>query len=176
LNSHKQISEDEIVPLLLKKDTAALEYLYDNYSAILYGVIIRITGQEQLSNELLRDCYVKIWQHASQYNPVKDRLGAWMINMARRLSFDKMKALHLNSPESQEPIEIPSSPTETVPVSQQLSTKLKEMDSEHSQVFYLLFYSGLSPSEISLKLNLPLGTVKNRLRGTLRKLRGESAS
>ncbi len=174
MNSHKHISEDEVIPLLLKKDAAGLEYLYDNYSSILYGIIFRITGREQLANELLIDCYVKIWQHASQYNPVKDRLGAWLINIARRMSFEKLRDLQLHSPVIRNPDEIPSALVENGSGSNQFSSKLKELDKEHLQIFHQLFYSGLSPSEISLKLNLPLGTVKNRLRTTLRMLRNES--
>ena len=65
------ISEEELVARLQRNDRVAYEYLYDNYSAALYGVIHRIVLNDETANDVLQDAFVKIWNGISSYDAKK---------------------------------------------------------------------------------------------------------
>ncbi len=177
MNAEKQISEEELIPLLLKKSSNGLEVLYDNYSSSLYGVIHRIVQNEEVSELLLKITFIKIWNNFSQYNPSKDRLAAWMITIARNTAMDKRYSSEQQNKgqyKSIEKILAEATPLQAGGNTTEISGLKKlilEMDSEYSQILYLLFYAGFSQSEVALKLNIPLGTVKSRARTAILKLR-----
>lgn len=177
MSTPKQISEEELIPLLLKKNSYGLETLYDNYSASLYGVIQRIVQNDEVAELLLKITFIKIWNNFSQYNPSKDRLAAWMITIARNTAMDKRYSIEQQNKgqyKSIEKILAEASPVQAGGSSKEISGLKKlilEMDSEYSQILYLLFYAGFSQSEVALKLNIPLGTVKSRARTAILKLR-----
>jgi len=62
--------------------------VYDNYSNLLYGVIVRIVMDRREAENLLQDCFVKIWQNAARYNVEKGKLVTWLINIARNTAID----------------------------------------------------------------------------------------
>lgn len=59
--SRKTIPEQELIELLASRDVKGLEYLYDRYSAALYGVIHRIVGVQERSEEILQETFLRIW-------------------------------------------------------------------------------------------------------------------
>ncbi len=177
MNKQKQIFEEELIPLLLKKSSIGLEILYDNYSALLFGVIRRIVQKEDIAEELLKITFIKIWNNFSQYNPAKDRLSAWLISIARNTALDKLRSPDaldkgqynsiedlLTRAESFRPSGFDSGTLE-------LREFIETMDIEYKQILYLLFFAGFSQAEVALKLNIPLGTVKSRSRMAILKLR-----
>ncbi len=177
MSAPKQISEEELIPLLLKKSSYGLEVLYDNYSSSLYGVIQRIVQNEEVAELLLKITFIKIWNNFSQYNPSKDRLAAWMITIARNTALDKRYSSELQDREQYKSIDKILQDAMPVQASGHnvevsgLKKLILGMEKEYSQILYLLFFAGFSQSEVALKLNIPLGTVKNRSRTAILKLR-----
>lgn len=83
--------ECDLVVLLAKKDLPAFNYLYDHYSAALYGVILKIVKREDVAQDLLQDVFVKIWKRVGQYDVQKGRLFTWMLNIARNTGLDYLR-------------------------------------------------------------------------------------
>jgi RNA polymerase sigma factor (sigma-70 family) len=177
LSSRKQISEDELLQLLLKKNSKGFEILYDNYSAILYGIIYRTLQDHRQAEEVLKDLFVKIGMNISQYNPTRHRFSFWLIQMARKASLEKSNQVRVAIQSKYENIDVILSQSASgimSPIHPELSgirEVIEKMDEEYRQVLYLMFYAGLTQSEIALKLNIPLGTVKTRSRMALMRLR-----
>jgi RNA polymerase sigma-70 factor (ECF subfamily) len=177
LNEQKQIIEEELVPLLLKKSSRGLEILYDNYSAVLFGVIHRIIQNDELAEEILKNTFVKIWNNFSQFNPAKDRLDAWFINVARNNALDKMRSSGEIEKDQYRKVENILARAEGSrsfvfdPSNKEVRKLIENMDIEYREILYLLFFAGFSQAEVALKLNIPLGTVKNRSRMAIMKLR-----
>ena len=72
-------SEEELVNLLKGKDANAFSYLYDNYSAALYGVILRILKQDEgAAEDILQDAFIKIWSKMALFDSTKGSLFTWM--------------------------------------------------------------------------------------------------
>src|SRR5206468_3616525 len=85
-------SEEELVLLLQQQSRQAFNYLYRQYSAVLYGVIYKVITDEQTSQDVLQDVFIKIWNNISQYNAQKGRLYTWMLNIARNAAIDKLRS------------------------------------------------------------------------------------
>jgi RNA polymerase sigma-70 factor (ECF subfamily) len=67
-------SEEDLVELLRSNDKSAFEYLYDNYSGALYGIIFKIISDHEQAEDILQEAFVRIWNNFSAYDPSKGRL------------------------------------------------------------------------------------------------------
>jgi len=168
-------TEPELIDLLKLRQQTAFSYLYDNYASALYGIIVSIVPDRELANDVLQEVFVKIWKQMSTYDASKGRLFTWMMNIARNASIDMLRSK--NYQRSQQNREL----TETVyekggststNVEQiglrKLVNSLKE---DYRILLELAYFEGLTQDEISKMLNMPLGTVKTRLRTALIQLR-----
>ncbi|MDZ7848723.1 MAG: sigma factor [Owenweeksia sp.] len=82
MKNNGQITPDNLTEEFCKGNEAALEYLYDAYSGALYGVILKIIPDQELSRDLLQECLIKIWHKRAQYNGDRGTLYTWMLNSA----------------------------------------------------------------------------------------------
>ncbi|MEJ0031718.1 MAG: sigma-70 family RNA polymerase sigma factor [Bacteroidota bacterium] len=73
-----------------------MDYLYDHYSAALYGVISRIIINEDVAEEVLQDVFLRIWDRIDNYDASKGRLFTWMLNIARNLAIDKTRSKEIS--------------------------------------------------------------------------------
>lgn len=171
------IAEDELVALLKKKDKRALEYLYDNYSAAVYGVIFRIVNTKELADEVLQDCFLKVWERIGTYDAQKGRLFTWMINIARNLAIDKLRSSDVKKSRSTQDVDLLRSVNDESyseknnPEHIGVKEMLDNLSPEQKFVLDLMYFQGYSQSEISDEYNIPLGTVKTRVRSAIGKLR-----
>lgn len=168
-------TEPELVNLLKQRQQSAFGYLYDNYSAALYGIILSIVPDRELANDVLQEVFVKIWKQVESYDSSKGRLFTWMMNIARNASIDMLRSK--NYQRSQQNRELTENVYEkggstSTNVEQiglrKLVFSLKE---EYKVVVELSYFEGFTQDEISKMLNMPLGTVKTRLRNALIQLR-----
>jgi RNA polymerase sigma factor (sigma-70 family) len=177
LNPNSKYSEQELVSLLLERNDQSFSYLYDNYSAALYGIISGIIPDQETVKDVLQEVFVNIWKKIELYDPTKGRLFTWMMNVARNAAIDKLRSRSYQ--DSQKNRSIPENVDTTMPgatVIQQsddvglkkILTKLKE---EHRVLIDLSYFQGYTHEEIAKALDIPLGTVKTRIRSALTHLR-----
>jgi RNA polymerase sigma factor (sigma-70 family) len=171
------LTEPELVLALQSKDSTVLKTLYSMYSSALYGVISRIIIHTELAEDVLQETFVKIWQSADHYDNSKGRLFTWMMNIARNLSIDKLRSKDFkNSLKNQDIENNVSFVDEQNKVTfnpdvlgvKQLVENLKP---DLQAVLDLVYYKGYTHVEAAEKLNLPLGTVKTRIRLAIIELR-----
>ena len=172
-----KIEEEKLVKMLADREVKALEILYDNYSAAMYGVIHRIVQDDRLAEDMLQDAFVKIWNNFFQYDASKGRLFTWMINICRNLSIDKVRSKDFANQNKNQTIEKIVSFEETLtttsynPDTIGIKEIVNKLDPEYRIIIDLLFFEGYSQSETAEKLNIPLGTVKTRSRAAIQKLK-----
>jgi RNA polymerase sigma-70 factor (ECF subfamily) len=170
-------NEEELIALLKGGDESAFAYLYDNYSAALYGIIYRIINNNQLAEDILQEAFVKIWNNFSSYDASKGRLFTWMVNIARNLSIDttrgKSYKQQMKIQSNENAVTNASNRVnenerfDLLGVRQQL-TALKE---DQKQIIDLAYFQGFTQNEISQKLGIPLGTVKTKIRTAILELK-----
>lgn len=164
--------------LLLKQQSReAFNYLYKQYSAVLYGVICKVIYDEQTAQDVLQDVFVKIWNNIEQYNPQKGRIYTWMINIARNAAIDKLRSKgEIMKGKIQTGDDIVSNLERGMKTEQATDTiGLRKMVSglkpEYETIINLAYFKGYTLDEISKTLGIPLGTVKTRMRHAIQQLR-----
>jgi RNA polymerase sigma factor (sigma-70 family) len=177
LNTTLKYSEQELVALLNQRTDSSFSYLYDNYSAALFGVINGIVPDQDIARDVLQEVFVNIWRKIDSYDPIKGRLFTWMLNIARNASIDKIRSRGYQDSMKNRAIpesgEMDGNGGITQPQFDDVGlrkvlTKLKE---EHRVLIDLSYFQGYTHEEISKVLSIPLGTVKTRIRTALIQLR-----
>jgi RNA polymerase sigma-70 factor (ECF subfamily) len=92
LNIKTTYSEQELVALLQERNEKAFGYLYDNYSAALYGIVNSIIIDKEIANDVLQNVFINIWRKIESYDASKGRLFTWMLNIARNASIDEFRS------------------------------------------------------------------------------------
>jgi RNA polymerase sigma-70 factor (ECF subfamily) len=177
LNSNIKYSEQELVSLLLQQNGQAFSYLYDNYSPALFGIINQIIPDKNISADVLQDVFISVWKKISSYDETKGRLFTWMLNIARNAAIDKIRSRpYQNSLKNQPLTETVNTLTANSVVNPQvndigLKKLVNRLKQEYRELIELSYFQGFTHEEISKLLNLPLGTVKTRIRTALTQLR-----
>ena len=166
-----------MVSKLKSQDTLAIRALYDMYSGALLGVISRIVPQVEIAEDLLQETFIKIWNSAGSYDNSKGRLFTWMMNIARNLSIDKLRSKEFKNSSKNQEIE---NNVDFIDAQKKVTFNadllgLKDMVTslkpEYSNVLRMVYFKGYTHVEAAEELNLPLGTVKTRIRMAILELR-----
>jgi DNA-directed RNA polymerase specialized sigma24 family protein len=152
-------TEEELIYLLQQKNQTAFAYLYDNYSAALNSVIIKMVDDTQLSEDILQETFVKIWNNFGQYDANKGRLFTWMINITRNLTIDTLRSKGYKN--------YYGSMFDTIGLKKQVQL----LKPDQKIIIDLAYFNGYTQEEISKEMSIPLGTVKTRMRAAIIELR-----
>jgi len=175
--TQSQEMEKRLVSSLKLKDEHALDALYKMYAASLKGIILRIVIHEETAEDLLQETFVKIWNSIDKYDDSKGRLFTWMSRLAKNIAIDQLrKKSHVNSARH---VNI----QDKIPdIDQKLSYKFntdvigirtltKTMNPMQRLLLDMVYFEGYTHNEIAEELNIPLGTVKSKIRNALLELR-----
>ena len=172
------LDNDELVRLVAQRNREAFIALYDRHSAKVYGLTLRMLGEQMAAEEVTQDTFMKLWTRADTFSPKKGNLLAWLLTIARRTALDRIR-LENRRPEFSDPTDPedtwrlspdPDSQTEEARW-RSLHFTLLELPVEQRQVIELAYHHGMSQSQIAEYLSIPLGTIKTRLRLGMDKLR-----
>ena len=169
--------EKRLVTALKMQDQQALSTLYKMYSASLKGIILRVIIHEETAEDLLQELFVKIWNSIDKYDDSKGRLFTWMSRLAKNMAIDQVRRKsHVNSSKH---VDIEEKVGD---IDQKLSYKINTdiigirklttaMNPMQRLLLNMVYFEGYTHTEIAEELNLPLGTVKSRIRFALLELR-----
>ncbi|RIA08821.1 RNA polymerase sigma-70 factor (ECF subfamily) [Flavobacteriaceae bacterium MAR_2010_72] len=166
--------EQNIVRLLEKADKRALNLLYENYADSLYGVILQVTKNEELAQDALQETFVKVWKNSKKYDSKKAKLFTWLYRIAKNTAIDKLRSFN-NRFEKE--VQIEKSNVYILPTSNlnqdvlDLRDHVGRLDDKYQIVLKALFFEGMTQQEASEELDIPLGTIKSRLKIGLRELK-----
>jgi RNA polymerase sigma-70 factor (ECF subfamily) len=169
-------TEQELVTALKDRDAVAFNYLYDHYSAALYTIVKQIVQNTETASDVLQEVFVNIWRKIESYDPSKGRLFTWMLNIARNASIDTLRSRSFQrSQKNQEITETvhdmrgPSYLTNIDSIG--LKKLLQKLKPEYRILIELAYFKGYTQEEIAEIEDIPLGTVKTRIRNALIQLR-----
>ena len=179
-----QATDIELIQRITNRDSKALESLYDRYSPVLYTLVKRIVADKEKAEEILADIFVIIWQKSLMFDINSGNLYSWLINLTRNKALDYLrreKSLTTDeyNDEYENSVIIPN--LSTLISSNDLSSAFNNQEKIYSAfhslteaqqyVLSLAYYDGLSEPEIAAKLNIPLLTVKSKIRVALNSVR-----
>jgi RNA polymerase sigma factor (sigma-70 family) len=167
--------EQELVASLKQRDQTAFSLLYDKYSPALYGAVLDIIPDRGIASDVLQEAFVKIWRLIDTYDPQKGTLFTWMFRIARTSAIDMVRSKGWqnrmrNNELSDTHLSVPDSGHSRA-ADAGLRKAVQQLKEEHKVLVELSYFEGYTQEEISKMLNIPLGTVKTRLRAALVRLR-----
>jgi len=161
-------------------DDAAFAALYDELAGVVFGTVKRVLRDPAMSEEVTQEVFVELWRTAARFDPERASVSTWAITMARRRAVDRVRreqsqrdrierSAAQRAPEG-------DSTDDTVVASieaERVARALTELPDEQRVVIEMAFIDGDSHADIAERLDLPLGTVKGRVRLGLKKLGGK---
>ncbi|HTK82224.1 MAG TPA: sigma-70 family RNA polymerase sigma factor [Bacteroidota bacterium] len=167
---------------IVKGEESAIAELFDRYHRLLYTFGFRILKSEEDARDLLQEVFLQAWNKASAYEIEKGTVYTWLVTMTRNRAIDTIRSKGYK--ERSQAVDIldvnliadrtssnPYAAAVFVEDQQNVVRALKNLTTDQQQVIALAYYEGFSQSEIAGKLNIPLGTVKTRMRKGLMELR-----
>ena len=166
--------EKHIVELLLERDEKAISLLYDHYADTLYGVAYKVVKDEELAQDIVQESFVKIWKKSDSYDASKAKLFTWLFRITRNTAIDKLRSINTKSDKE---IQIDVSDVYNLgeqsirPEFMDIKENLEKLEPKYRIVLEALFFEGMTQQEASDELDIPLGTIKSRLKIGLREMR-----
>ncbi|RFM29882.1 RNA polymerase sigma factor [Deminuibacter soli] len=171
----KTYSEAELIPLLKQREQSAFGYLYDHYSGALNTVVLSIIPDKTLCGDVLQEVFIKIWRQIDSYDESKGRLFTWMLNITRNAAIDMVRSKgYQNTKQNQELTEsVYDAGGSALPNVDKIGLRkvVHTLREEYRVLVDLSYFQGFTQEEIAKMLDIPLGTVKTRLRAALIQLR-----
>lgn len=166
-------TEDELVASLKRNEKRAFDYLYDNYSSALYGIIYRIVNDEIQAEDVMQEVFLKIWRKINDYDSTRGRLFTWMMNIARNSSIDHLRKEKVTLDDIDESVSKLDKMAHFQPEIATLDLRelMKKLKPERQILLDMVYLQGYTQEEAATKLNIPLGTVKSRIRIALQDLK-----
>lgn len=166
-------SDSELIQRAATGDRSAFEDLYHRYARPVFGLALRRLGDRGRAEDAVQETFASIWRSASSYRPERGPGAPWLYAVARNAIVDRARA------RGDVPSDIPDGPAadpgpgdraEQGWVAWRVHRALEELPAAEREVLALAYWSGLSQSEVSEFLGIPLGTVKTRTRAALARL------
>lgn len=173
----------DLVARVANGDQAAFEQLYEQSSSLLFTLVSRIVGSHGDAADLLQEVYLEVWRKASNYDHARGTPMAWLVTLARSRAIDRVRALgsrgkgvtaSLDDTPASDLIAAGTDALEMRAANERQALVWKAIESlppVQRQAIALAYYEGLTHVEISERLNVPLGTIKTRIRLAMEKLR-----
>jgi len=166
--------EKHIVELLQERNDKAISLLYEHYGDTLYGVAKKVVRDEELAQDVLQESFVKIWKKSDSYDASKAKLFTWLFRITRNTAIDKLRSVNTKSDKEiqMDVSDVYNLGVESIkPELIDVRENLDKIENKYQIVLEALFFHGMTQQEASDELDIPLGTIKSRLKIGLRELR-----
>jgi RNA polymerase sigma-70 factor (ECF subfamily) len=167
----------EIGPALQRGDQRALADLYDRYGGAVFSLVLRITRDRTVAEEVSLDTFLQVWRQADRFNASHGTLPSWLFTIARSRAIDRVRAAgaakRIVGEESPTVTPMPQ-PEEVADLAERqrlVRDAVATLAPAQRTALELAFYEGLSHSQIASRLGEPLGTIKTRIRQAMLHLR-----
>jgi RNA polymerase sigma-70 factor (ECF subfamily) len=177
-------AEEPVDPELLRRmrlgDESALEALYARYGGLVFTLALRIVGDPELAREVLQDTFLRSWDGRETYDSGRGRVPWWLMGIARNRAVDLLRS-RPHQARLRERERMPSGAhagepahpgtADAVVLRRAVTEALEGLSGAQREAIELAYYGGLTQAEIARHLGQPLGTIKNRIREAMERLR-----
>jgi RNA polymerase sigma factor (sigma-70 family) len=173
--SSNDLSDEALLNAIANGAVWAMESLYQRYSRILYSLAYRLVADHQVAEDLLQDAFLAIWRRSTSYSPQTGAARSWLISILHHRAIDHLRRVRRRSTLQEAPLEeLELDETTAFPdvwedvwrsvQSSQVRAALMKIPAEQRLVIELAYFQGWTHTEIAEGVQIPLGTVKARLR------------
>jgi RNA polymerase sigma-70 factor, ECF subfamily len=173
------LADEDLISLAGDGDAQAFAVLYDRHSRAAYSLAYRMMNGRQAAEDLAQDAFLKVWRAATSYRVDRGGVRTWILSIVHNRGIDQLRS-HASRRRTQDKVEASaarSQPSEAFAETwrnlqrEQVREALNTLPQEQLKILELAYFSGYTHMEIAELLDLPLGTVKGRMRLGLKKLR-----
>lgn len=170
----------ELIGRMSEGDQSALAEFYDQSSRLVFGMVMRVVNDHAAAEEITLDAFHQVWRQARNFDSERGKPSSWLITIARNKAIDRLRSTKWSRQEQTSLEDVTSllaaegTPEKTAFISEQkklVRSALAQIKPEQRQLIEIAFFSGLTHQEIANQLNLPLGTIKTRIRAGMMRLR-----
>lgn len=171
------LEEQEIIAGLKARDRKTVEYLYAKYSRALFVVITRILSDKDIAEEVFHDAFIKITNKIDSYDESKGRLYTWMSNICRNSAIDKSRSKEFSEKRKTNTIDDYvyglESQSGTADLVDGIGVRelMGTLNDEQKFIVDCIYFKGYTHTEVSEEYDIPLGTVKSRIRAAINVLK-----
>src|SRR6185437_473413 len=161
-------------------DSTAFAAVYDRYGSMVYSLALRIIREPALAEDVVQDVFLSLWRLASRFDATRGSLQTYILSMAHHRAVDVVRAARRDRQTDPSDLDAPRMPLDQDNVEHEvlrriearnLRAALHVLNTEQRTAIELAYFGGYSYPEIAAMLQIPLGTVKSRMRIALGKLR-----
>jgi RNA polymerase sigma-70 factor, ECF subfamily len=181
----ERLADEELMPWIGRKDAEAFEVFYDRHGGASFSLAYRILGDRTAAEDCIQEAFISIWKSGGKFDATRGSVRSWTLSIVRNRAIDALRSKAGKAPKLtfDDDAVLESRPseerTEDEALRNETATEVRgaisHLPGEQSKVIELAYFGGFSQSEIARMLNVPLGTVKGRMRLGLEKIRGELA-
>jgi RNA polymerase sigma-70 factor (ECF subfamily) len=176
------MADEELMMLVRRADSRAFALVYDRHCDAAFGLAYRMVGTRGLAEDVVQEAFLALWRGAARYDAARGSLRSWVLGIVHNRAIDALRRTlaHERRRASDEGLE------RTVPAVDRTDAEalrkddarfvraaLQTLPADQRRVVELAYFSGYTHTEIAEVIDVPLGTVKGRMRLGLRKLRDE---
>jgi RNA polymerase sigma-70 factor (ECF subfamily) len=172
-------TSEALLLAVARADRDAFEKFYDRLSSVVYGTIRRVLRDPAQSEEVAQEVFVEIWRRATKFDPTRGGATTWVVTMAHRRAVDRVRSEQAAANrdekvallEDQRPYDSVTEAVEQRMDRERVVRALGDLTDLQREAVTLAFYGGHTHIEVAKLLDVPLGTVKTRIRDGLIRLR-----
>src|SRR3954464_13747909 len=177
-----QLADEDLMQLVRRGDTRAFETVYDRHATAAFSLAYRMTGTRNTAEDVVQEAFLSLWRSGARYDRTRGSVRTWVLGIVHNRAIDALRRsmVHDKRRASDEGIEERFEAKERTDVQAArreeatgVRSALATLPEEQSKAIELAYFGGFSHSEIATMLEMPIGTVKGRIRLGLEKLRGQ---
>jgi RNA polymerase sigma-70 factor (ECF subfamily) len=168
-----------LIAVATNRDRGAFQDLFDYFAPRMKSFLLGKGSSMEAAEEAVQEAMLNVWRKAGQFNPQKASASTWIFAIVRNTRIDLLRKANRPEPDPNDPALVPDPPKsafDTVSAAE-FAVRIREcvdmLPSDQQDVLRLAFFEELSHGAIAQKLNIPLGTVKSRIRLALQRIRSE---
>ncbi len=177
-SKYSSINESELLPKIANKDEEAFSELYNRFSQVVYNLSYRVVKNTSDAEEVVQKVFIQIWNKAENYDQSRGAVSTWIMNITRSRAIDKIRSLKkTRSTVSMDDTFVQFiSPKgfiieDAAEKREIIKEALSKIPPEQKTVVKTIYFEGHTHTEAAKELDIPVGTVKTRLRLGILKLR-----
>ena len=176
---HLLLADEDLLSFLGQGDSEAFTILFDRYGRAAFSLAYRVMGEREAAEDLVQDAFLKLWRSATNYRSERIGVRTWLFSIVRNRGIDQLRS-HASRRRTKDRIEAftpRSQPSEAFAETWRNSQRdrvrdaLNTLSPEQRKVLELSYFSGYTHVQVSELLDVPLGTIKGRMRLGLKKMR-----
>ncbi len=170
-----ELSDEALIHAIAAKEVWAMDQLYERYNRLLYSLAFRMVSDHQIAEDLLQESFLSVWRNAASYSRQMGEVRSWLVSIIHHRTIDYLRSMRrraglnnatLDDVERDESVATPDVWDEVwlSIQSAQVRNALTQLSKEQRKVIEMGYFQGWTHSEIAEGLQIPLGTVKARMR------------